>query len=122
MSEYQLYLIFLQCFSKCFFEALGVVNSEGSVREQGVMEIFSLFGDRDRIPSFVANCKPTKRDPCERAFEIYECYKTDYIPEMIMDHAKYCIKRGNMTQQEIATIKRRDVQNPSYIIKVSYFY
>lgn len=104
---------------------MNVVDSKGSLLGHGVTEIFSLFGHKNKISAFVENCKTTKTDPCEKAFEIYKCYKADNLPESIKLDTIKCMNSTKLTREERIKIKKRDFTNATQGMKVSknvFFY
>lgn len=67
-------------------------------------------------------CQSTKSDPCERALELYVCYKTNPIPEIMHSYGLECATKMALVPAEAIRVENRDFTNPSKNVKVSFYY
>uniref|UniRef100_A0A6M2DWP6 Putative pbp/gobp family n=1 Tax=Xenopsylla cheopis TaxID=163159 RepID=A0A6M2DWP6_XENCH len=67
----------LKCFMKCFFEQSGFFNADGEFQTEVAQKKLSLGGENvDEVNAAIEKCKvETGADACERAFNIYNCYR-----------------------------------------------
>lgn len=102
---------------------MGVVNNKGKLLDQGVIEIFTLFGKRDLVPGFVEHCYQTidpKRfdDSCVSSYDLYKCYKIPVVPEIIDSKVHECIAEVNLSHQDVVKLRKRDFTDASQCLKV----
>lgn len=102
-------------------QSLGIVSSQGELLVDGIFKLFSLFGDQKKIPLFIEKCNSTKTDSCEKAFELYKCYQSDFLPENVYDDAKVCFAENKLTPDEIGSVKRREFVISTPSMKVLFY-
>lgn len=65
-----------QCFIKCFFEKAGFMDSNGILNEDIIIKKLSEDESETKVKGILNICKNVSAtSPCERAFQIYKCYK-----------------------------------------------
>ncbi|KAG5682556.1 hypothetical protein PVAND_011901 [Polypedilum vanderplanki] len=69
-----------QCFTKCFFQKVGFLDSEGNPQADVIIEKLAHRAEAkedETLKALVNRCIEVKGDnECETAFKIYECYRS----------------------------------------------
>ncbi|XP_058464070.1 general odorant-binding protein 56d-like [Malaya genurostris] len=63
-----------KCFTKCFLERSGFLDSEGNLLTDYAIERLSLDREKSKVETLVQKCSVKKDDPCETAFRAFECF------------------------------------------------
>jgi hypothetical protein len=66
-----------QCFTKCFFEKAGFMDSNGEINKEKLGAALSTDTEKSKVDTLIEKCGSIKgANQCETSFKIYECYKT----------------------------------------------
>ncbi|XP_055529005.1 general odorant-binding protein 56d-like [Wyeomyia smithii] len=64
----------VKCFFKCFLQRAGFMDSKGILQTDYAIERLSQDREKSKVEALVMQCSQTKEDPCETAYQAFECY------------------------------------------------
>ena len=65
-----------KCFTKCFFERAGFMDSEAKLNEDFIIEKVSAVLPREKILNLLLKCdEDIGENACDTAFRFYQCFR-----------------------------------------------